>query len=251
MLHVSNFEDRLNVARRFRREETFRIGVQLLERLATANDSAVARCDLAETCVAAMSDAALAETELNYGKQPGAFAVIALGKFGGRELAARSDLDLMLVYDAPEGAAGPSEFYARLTQRLISALASPTEEGELYEIDTKLRPSGSKGPVAVRLSSFERYYAEEAWTWELQALTRADAAVSAAGLPAGEPPPGAALGHGRAAQRDRERRRHRPGAPHRTFDRQAAVLDRARRFFDLVHGQQGGAVAADAAHGDD
>jgi glutamate-ammonia-ligase adenylyltransferase len=173
MLHVSNFEDRLNVARRFRREETFRIGVQLLERLATANDSAVARCDLAETCVAAMSDAALAETELNYGKQPGAFAVIALGKFGGRELAARSDLDLMLVYDAPEGAAGPSEFYARLTQRLISALASPTEEGELYEIDTKLRPSGSKGPVAVRLSSFERYYAEEAWTWELQALTRA------------------------------------------------------------------------------
>src|SRR5262249_5332357 len=55
---------------------------------------------------------------------------------------------------------------------LISALSAPTEEGALYEIDTKLRPSGSKGPVAVRLSSFERYYAEEAWTWELQALTR-------------------------------------------------------------------------------
>src|SRR5690606_842475 len=92
--------------------------------------------------------------------------------FGGRELAEGSDLDLMLVYDAPEQAGGAGDYYAKLTQRLISALSAPTEEGALYEIDTKLRPSGSKGPVAVRLSSFERYYAEEAWTWELQALTR-------------------------------------------------------------------------------
>src|SRR5690606_28324002 len=92
--------------------------------------------------------------------------------FGGRELAEGSDLDLMLVYDAPEQAGGAGDYYAKLTQRLISALSAPTEEGALYEIDTKLRPSGSKGPVAVRLSPFERYYAEEAWTWELQALTR-------------------------------------------------------------------------------
>src|SRR5690606_22741558 len=92
--------------------------------------------------------------------------------FGGRELAEGSDLDLMLVYDAPEQAGGAGDYYAKLTQRLISALSAPTEEGALYEIDTKLRPSGSKGPVAVRLSSFERYYAEEAWTWEMQALTR-------------------------------------------------------------------------------
>jgi glutamate-ammonia-ligase adenylyltransferase len=76
------------------------------------------------------------------------------------------------VYDAPADAGGATDFYTRATQRLISALSAPTEEGELYEIDTKLRPSGSKGPVAVRLSSFERYYAEEAWTWEMQALTR-------------------------------------------------------------------------------
>ncbi len=119
-----------------------------------------------------MADAALAEVERQNGPQPGSFTILALGKFGGRELADDSDLDLMLVYDAPSENASPSDFYTRLTQRLISALSAPTEEGELYEIDTKLRPSGSKGPVAVRLSSFERYYAEEAWTWELQALTR-------------------------------------------------------------------------------
>lgn len=173
---AGGFEAKLNAARRFHREEAFRIGVQVLEGVANAQDAGAAYADLAEACVRAMADAALGEVERMYGAQPGEFVVLALGKFGGRELAEGSDLDLMVVYDAP--ADDPSakltagEFYARLTQRLISALSAPTEEGELYEIDTKLRPSGSKGPVAVRLSSFERYYSEEAWTWELQSLTR-------------------------------------------------------------------------------
>ncbi|MEZ5996039.1 MAG: bifunctional [glutamine synthetase] adenylyltransferase/[glutamine synthetase]-adenylyl-L-tyrosine phosphorylase [Hyphomonadaceae bacterium] len=175
MAGADSFEARLNVARRFHREEAFRIAIQVVEQLASAEEAGAAFADLAECCVAVMAQAALAEVERQYGPQPGAFAVFALGKFGGRELAQDSDLDIMLVYDAPEQAAGAipaPDFYTRLTQRLISALSAPTEEGALYEIDTKLRPSGSKGPVAVRLSSFERYYAEEAWTWELQALTR-------------------------------------------------------------------------------
>ena len=173
MADAESFEEKLNAARRFHREEGFRIGVQVLEGAASASEAGAAHSDLAEACVAAMAQAALAETERQYGAQPGAFIVLALGKFGGRELAERSDLDVMLVYDAPADASAAGDFYTRLTQRLISALSSPTEEGSLYEIDTQLRPSGSKGPVAVRLSSFERYYAEEAWTWELQALTRA------------------------------------------------------------------------------
>jgi glutamate-ammonia-ligase adenylyltransferase len=164
-----SFEDKLNAARRFHREEVFRIGAQVLERAASPEEAGRAHTDLAEACVAAMSEAALAEMERTHGLQPGTFAVLALGKFGGRELAEGADLDLMVVYEAPDGA---GEYYARLTQRLISALSAPTEEGDLYEVDAKLRPSGSKGPVAVRLSAFERYYAEDAWTWELQALTR-------------------------------------------------------------------------------
>jgi glutamate-ammonia-ligase adenylyltransferase len=168
---AGSFEAKLNAARRFHREEAFRIGVQVLEGVASAAEAGAAHADLAEASVAAMAGAALMEVERQYGAQPGAFVVLALGKFGGRELAEGSDLDLMLVYDAADAAGG--DFYTRLTQRLISALSAPTEEGALYEIDTKLRPSGSKGPVAVRLSSFERYYAEEAWTWEMQALTRA------------------------------------------------------------------------------
>jgi [glutamine synthetase] adenylyltransferase / [glutamine synthetase]-adenylyl-L-tyrosine phosphorylase len=176
LLDAGSFEAKLNAARRFQREEAFRIGVQVLENIANAQEAGVAYADLAEACVRAMADAALREVERMYGAQPGAFVVLALGKFGGRELAEGSDLDIMLVYDAPPDAGDArltaGEFYARLTQRLISALSAPTEEGSLYEIDTKLRPSGSKGPVAVRLSSFERYYTEEAWTWELQSLTR-------------------------------------------------------------------------------
>ncbi len=182
MADEGGFEGKLNAARRFHREEAFRIGVQVLEGVASAAEAGAAHSDLAEACVAAMAQAALTETERQYGKQPGAFVVLALGKFGGCELAERSDLDIMLIYDAPSDAAAPGDFYTRLTQRLITALSSPTEEGSLYEIDTQLRPSGSKGPVAVRFSSFERYYAEEAWTWELQALTRARAVAGDAAL---------------------------------------------------------------------
>ncbi|MBL8538058.1 MAG: bifunctional [glutamine synthetase] adenylyltransferase/[glutamine synthetase]-adenylyl-L-tyrosine phosphorylase [Hyphomonadaceae bacterium] len=166
----SGFEAKLNAARRYQREAQFRVGVQLIEGLVEPGLIAGALSELADACVHAMAQAALEETERLYGAQPGAFAVLALGKLGGRELAQGSDLDIMVVYDSPDLSSG--DFYTRLTQRLISALSAPTEEGALYEIDTKLRPSGSKGPVAVRLSSFERYYNEDAWTWELQALTR-------------------------------------------------------------------------------
>ena len=66
-----------------------------------------------------------------------------------------------------------TQYYTRLTQRLISAFTAPTAEGILYEVDMRLRPSGQKGPVATQLSSFVDYQASEAWTWEHMALTRA------------------------------------------------------------------------------
>ena len=106
-----------------------------------------------------------------------------MGKLGGREMTAASDLDLILVYDFDEAATqsrglkplASTQYYARLTQRLISALASPTAEGRLYDVDMRLRPSGQKGPVATQLSGFEHYQAQDAWTWEHMALTRARA----------------------------------------------------------------------------
>jgi glutamate-ammonia-ligase adenylyltransferase len=95
-------------------------------------------------------------------------------------MSAGSDLDLMTLYRAhdPAGASAVKgwdavTFYGRFTQRLIAALSSQTGEGGLYEVDMQLRPSGTKGPVAVSFAAFEGYYEAEAETWELLALTRA------------------------------------------------------------------------------
>jgi len=106
--------------------------------------------------------------------------VLGLGKLGSRELTLGSDLDLIFVYDADDrtqsdGArplAAPT-YYARLSQRLVSALTAQTPEGRLYDIDTRLRPSGNVGPVACSLANFARYQRESAQTWEHQAMTRA------------------------------------------------------------------------------
>ena len=98
-----------------------------------------------------------------------------------RIFAAGTDIDLILLYDFDEGTVqsdgarplAPSHYYSRLTQRLITALSAPTAEGTLYEVDMRLRPSGQKGPMATRLSSFIAYQEAEAWTWEHMAMTRA------------------------------------------------------------------------------
>src|SRR4029079_15292415 len=105
----------------------------------------------------------------------------AMGKLGGREMTATSDLDLITVYDfageeAQSGGAkslSGSQYYMRFTQRLIAALSAHTAEGSLYQVDMRLRPSGNQGPVATQLSSFHLYQMNSAWTWEHMALTRA------------------------------------------------------------------------------
>jgi glutamate-ammonia-ligase adenylyltransferase len=171
LAQAGEFEQTLNIARRFHREEAFRIGYQLLRGTIGAADAGAAYADLADACVAALADAAEAEVLGRFEGSIGRWSVCALGKFGGRELSASSDLDLMLVYDREPGAQGQS-LAPRFVQRLIAALTSPTEEGALYEVDTQLRPSGRAGPVAVQFSAFENYYQNDAWTWEFMALTR-------------------------------------------------------------------------------
>lgn len=173
------FEDALNAARRLAGEERLRIGAQLLMARARAGEAGRAFAALADAAVQAMAAAAEQEVARRHGPAPGRWAVLGLGKLGGRELSADSDLDLIVIYDAEAGPSqgpkpiGPEAWFVRFTQRLVAALSAPTEEGALYEVDMALRPSGSAGPIAVRLSRFEAYYAsEEAWTWERMALTR-------------------------------------------------------------------------------
>jgi [glutamine synthetase] adenylyltransferase / [glutamine synthetase]-adenylyl-L-tyrosine phosphorylase len=164
------FEAQLNAARRFHREEAFRIGYQLLRGAIRAAEAGVAYADLADACVSVLAGVCEQDVLARFPGSIGKWAICALGKFGGKELSVSSDLDLMLIYE-PEEAEGGS-LAARFVQRLISALSAPTEEGTLYEVDMQLRPSGRAGPVAVKYSSYYNYYRGEAWTWEFMALTR-------------------------------------------------------------------------------
>ncbi len=175
-----DFEGAMNAGRRLFRDQSFRIGVRVMSGTAGARDVGAAFAGLGDLIVGGLAPAALAETVRLGGDFPGQVAVVALGKAGSREMTAKSDLDLMTLYAADDPAAmssikawGAESFYARFTQRLTSALSAPTGEGTLYEVDLKLRPSGTKGPVAVSFAAFEDYYAREAETWELLALTRA------------------------------------------------------------------------------
>lgn len=184
-------EDAIAITRRFVRAEEFRLAVAVLEGRLDVDRAGAARTDLADAAVNALLPRVLLDFESRYGVVPGGgLAVVALGKAGGREMMAGSDLDLMLVYDHPEEisestgarAVPVSQYYTRAAHQFVAALTAPGAEGPLYAIDMRLRPSGNKGPVAVSLAAFRRYHepddpadpaAGRAWIWERMALTRA------------------------------------------------------------------------------
>jgi glutamate-ammonia-ligase adenylyltransferase len=179
---AADFADTLDALRRWAGERRFQVGVQLLRRALDGAAAGRALADIAETALAALVPALEAEFSRRHGRVPGgAFAVVGMGRLGSREMTLASDLDLILIYDAPpdspasDGAQplSPSAYYARLSQRLIGAITAPTAEGALYPVDMRLRPSGSSGPIASSLASFEHYQRQSAWTWEHMALTRA------------------------------------------------------------------------------
>ncbi|HYM18537.1 MAG TPA: bifunctional [glutamine synthetase] adenylyltransferase/[glutamine synthetase]-adenylyl-L-tyrosine phosphorylase [Micropepsaceae bacterium] len=172
----------LDAARRFAKEENFRVGVQVIEGMADAEHAGPAYARVAETAICGLQAAIEREMTAVHGRiAGGAFTTIALGKLGGREMTAASDLDLVFIYAHDKAALAsdgkkplpPATYYARASQRLISGLTAATAEGRLYDVDMRLRPSGNQGPVAVRLESFIDYHRERSWTWERMALTRA------------------------------------------------------------------------------
>lgn len=178
---AEDYEDTLDITRRWVKEKQFSIGVHLLRQISTADEAAIAYSDVAEACLANLFPAVCQNFSRRYGSPPGkGAAVIAMGKLGSREMSATSDLDLIMVYDAQgaENSEGDrplavSTYFARLTQAVLSALTVPTSEGALYEVDMRLRPSGRMGPVATSINAFKEYQMNEAWTWEHLALSRA------------------------------------------------------------------------------
>ncbi len=186
-------EDVLDRARIFGQEQLFLTGVRVLAGTVSAEAAGQAFARLAEQLIKALYQAVNDWIVAAHGSIPGMrTAVIAMGKLGGREMTAGSDLDLILLYDhdpSENASDGPrpltgSHYFSRMTQRLISALSAPTSEGVLFEVDLRLRPSGRSGPVATHIDGFRAYQTKEAWTWEHMALTRARVIAATPGFEA-------------------------------------------------------------------
>lgn len=179
---ANSYEDVLDRARIFGQEQAFLIGVRVLAGTLGARQAGYAFADLADILVSRLLEKVREEFEANHDRIAGGkFALVAMGKLGGHEMTAASDLDLIVIYDVSAKAAAskgsrplaPGQYYARLTQRVMAALSAPTSEGTLYEVDFRLRPSGKSGPLATHIDAFTAYQNKDAWTWEHMALTRA------------------------------------------------------------------------------
>jgi len=182
-----DFENNLDILRRFRHEEFLRIGMHDIYGQLDQSQIAGQLTNLAEACLSSAIDLALRELS-RFGvptcldaagrEREARFVVIGMGKLGGWELNYHSDLDVIYVYDHQGTTNGERrisnhEYFAKLGQKIISILSIPTREGYAYKIDTRLRPSGNAGPLVTSLESFEAYHREEAHVWERQALTKA------------------------------------------------------------------------------
>jgi glutamate-ammonia-ligase adenylyltransferase len=179
---ADSYEEFLDRLRLFGQESLFLIGARILSGTVSAQHASAAFADVAEGIVHTVHGLVTAQFSSQHGRIPAQqTAILAMGKLGSREMTASSDLDLILIYDfdhdQPDSdGARPlqgSQYFTRLTQRLISAFTTRTNYGVLYDVDMRLRPSGRAGPLASRLDSFADYQDREAWTWEHMALTRA------------------------------------------------------------------------------
>jgi glutamate-ammonia-ligase adenylyltransferase len=177
----ADYERLLDLVRAFVGEKRFAFGVQLIEGRHDPLDVSRAYAQLAEVAVCKLTAATIAEFENAHGRVPGGeFIILAYGRLGGQSLTHASDLDLVLLFTGETGAEsdgrrplGATQYFNRLAQRVVGALSVQTASGALYEIDTRLRPSGAQGMLCVSVESFAHYQREEAWTWEHMALTRA------------------------------------------------------------------------------
>ena len=177
-----DFEDALTLSRRWTNDQRFRAGAHILRGITDGDRCGPFLADLADVVVPELARRVEEEFAARHGHIPGgAWVVVAMGKLGSRQLTITSDIDLIVVYEAPpevrtsDGARplAPNEYHIKLTQRLTNAITAPMADGRLYEVDMRLRPSGNAGPLATSLEAFTGYQAKDAWTWEHMALTRA------------------------------------------------------------------------------
>ena len=178
---LGNYEALLDRIRVVTGEQRFALGVQLISGTHDPLDIARGFATVAEAALQAALAGTVAEFEKAHGRiEDSEMVILGLGRFGGEALTHASDLDIIYLFTGDHGAKSDGErplsatrYYNRLAQRVGAALSVPTAEGPLYDVDTRLRPQGAQGPLAVSVDSFARYQRESAWTWEHMALARA------------------------------------------------------------------------------
>jgi glutamate-ammonia-ligase adenylyltransferase len=177
-----SYEGFLDNIRLFGQEHMFLIGARILSGTVSAEQAGQVFARLADVLIRSLHRTVERRFAAMHGHIRGQeTAIVALGRLGAREMTATSDLDLIVVYDFNadhpnsdgERPLYGGQYFARLTQRLINALTTPTNQGVLYHVDMRLRPSGRSGPLATQIDGFASYQDREAWTWEHMALTRA------------------------------------------------------------------------------
>jgi glutamate-ammonia-ligase adenylyltransferase len=176
-----DYQAQLDHVRRVVGEKRFALGTQIVAGVSDPLDVAAGYARVADAATEVLAAATVEAFVAAHGRVPDSeLVILALGRFGGAALTHASDLDLIYLftgdYRAESDGAKPLGavlYYNRLAQRITGALSAPTASGPLYEIDTRLRPSGTQGPLSVSLDRFARYQRESAWTWEHMALTRA------------------------------------------------------------------------------
>ncbi|MCM0081271.1 bifunctional [glutamate--ammonia ligase]-adenylyl-L-tyrosine phosphorylase/[glutamate--ammonia-ligase] adenylyltransferase [Geomonas sp. Red32] len=187
LAQADDFEERLDVMRRYRHEEFLRIGMNDIHGKMGQPEVALQLTNLAEVCLDAAVEMARNELarfgrpmvqEEDGSRHEASFAIVAMGKLGGNELNYHSDLDIIYIYNGQGMTDGEKsitnwEYFAKLGQKIILVLTTQTREGFAYKIDTRLRPSGNAGPLVTSLESFITYHSNESQIWERQALTKA------------------------------------------------------------------------------
>lgn len=172
--HEDDEESCLNLLRRAHHAEVFRTLARDVEGVLTVEQVADDLSALAEAILSLTTDWCWQRLKNRHRETP-QFAIIAYGKLGGKELSYGSDLDIVFVYEDDDERA--PEVYAALVRKLITWLTIKTGEGDLFEIDTALRPNGNSGMLVTPFEAYRRYQqrrgSNTAWTWEHQAMTRA------------------------------------------------------------------------------
>ena len=168
----TDHEARLDAIRRFRISELLRVGMADLWGGLELASVQRQLSDVADA-VAEQSLAVAAGDDGPTKAPPPGFVVLGFGRLGGREMAYSSDIDLVFLHDGDVPGAPPVDSLPKLAQRFLAALSAPTREGVAYRVDTRLRPSGSSGPLVVTIAALLRYHRESARVWERQAWLRA------------------------------------------------------------------------------